>query len=246
MPFDSRVVPGNVPASPGRCSRATLASHGTDSVEALPLSRSGPVQFWSAVALVAVVLSGLIVTVAAGQGFGPVTESRQGVWFGGSLGQGHADLSCGICGGDQATGGISGNLRIGGTLSPRLLLGGELTGWQQNGEIHQTVLVGTLAGTWYPVEEHGWLLKLGLGLSRYRATEESEALNAWLPTLQIGGGYEMRVSPSISIAPFVGIMASAQGAMNHEVTSNGSFRAERVADDVRLLVLSLGVGITRH
>ena len=34
--------------------------------------------------------------------------------------------------------------------------------------------------------------------------------------------------------------------MNHEVTSNGSFRAERVADDVRLLVLSLGVGITRH
>lgn len=135
---------------------------------------------------------------------------------------------------------------MGGTLSPRFLLGGELSGWQKGGDVTQTVVSGSLIGTWYPSEAHGWLLKFGVGMSRYRATEESEALNAWLPTMQVSGGYEMRVSPVISIAPFVGIMATAQGAMNHEDTSNGTYRAERVADDVRLLVLSFGIGITRH
>lgn len=183
---------------------------------------------------------------AQGTGFGPVAEGRQGFWIGGGFGQGYTDLSCAICGGTQAGGGPSAGLRMGGTVSRQFLLGGEVTGWRKGGELTQTVLTGTLIGTWYPSVEHGWLVRLGVGYTRYRATEGNEALNAWLPTLQVSGAYEMRVSPTVSLAPFVGVSASALGAMNLEDTRNGGFSAERVADDVRVLVLKAGIGITRH
>lgn len=181
-----------------------------------------------------------------GQTWGTPTESRRGFWLGAGLGQGYTDLRCGICGGDREAGGVSGYVRAGGTVTPRFLLGGELSVWRRGGEI--TEHLGALAGTalLYPNARHGWFLKLGLGYSRYRASQDDDALVSHVWSAQTGLGYEMRVNPGVSLVPYVTALITPQGNLNREDTRNGGYRAERVATDLNLLSIQFGVGITRH
>ena len=64
-------------------------------------------------------------------------NARDGFWFSGGLGYG--TLGCNDCSG--RTGSISGNLSLGGTISPRFLLGGGLSGWTKS-EDGATLSVG--------------------------------------------------------------------------------------------------------
>ena len=54
-------------------------------------------------------------------------QTRKGFWIG--FGLGYGSLSCTGC---SSTGGVSGYLKLGGTVSPHLLLGGETNGWTKN------------------------------------------------------------------------------------------------------------------
>jgi hypothetical protein len=189
----------------------------------------------------------LLVNEAAAQGFGPVTASRQGLWLGGGIGHGWTRLSCGICGGERETGGYSGYLRAGGTVTPRFLLGGELDAWYRNGEeLTEHLEALSVTGYFYPSERHGWFVKLGAGVTQYRATEGDDALASRSFSLQAGGGYEMRVSPRLSVVPSVTLLATPNGNLNRESTEGGGFHADRVATDLKLFVIQFGVGITRH
>jgi hypothetical protein len=182
------------------------------------------------------------------QGFGPASASRHGFWIGGGLGQGHTLLSCGICGGDErSSGGLTGSIRAGATLSPRLLLGAEVAAWRGSGTpVGERVFSGTVAGWYYPNPDHGWYLKLGAGWSDWKASEDNQALASGLFALSAGTGYEMRVNPVISVVPFVQVLASPAGNLNREIGSGADFRAERVATDFRLFLVQVGVGLVRH
>ena len=184
---------------------------------------------------------------AEAQGFGPASESRRGFWVGVGMAQGFTSLRCGICDADRETGGLGGHLRVGGTVSNRLLLGGDGTYWRRrDGDIVEQATGVAGAGYWYPDPRHGYYLKLGLGVAWYRAAEDDIALTAQLLTLVSGIGYEMRVNPTVSVVPFINVLMTAKGDLLREDTRNGGFSASRVADDVGLLSLQLGFGITRH
>src|SRR5437762_9397722 len=55
-------------------------------------------------------------------------QLRHGFWFSGGLGYG--SLGCQNCSG--RTGALSGNISLGGTLSPKLLLGVSTNGWTKS------------------------------------------------------------------------------------------------------------------
>jgi len=75
-------------------------------------------------------------SAARGQGN---PQTRQGFWFSGGLGWG--TLGCADC--DGRTGGFSGGLSLGGTLSSKVLFGVGTTGWTKS-EDGATLTVGTL------------------------------------------------------------------------------------------------------
>jgi hypothetical protein len=188
-----------------------------------------------------------LATPAAAQGFGPASQSRSGFWISGGLGHAFTDLACNICGGEREGGGWSGYLRAGGTMTPAFLLGGELLAWRksQNGVGEHLEQIG-LAGYWYPKPQHGWFVKLGLGYALYRASEGDEALAARIFSGSLGTGYEMRVNPLWSVVPFLNLTATPSGNLNREDTSDGSYHADRVANDLKVFVIQFGIGITRH
>jgi len=228
-----------------RRSPATAGPEGSTRVAPVPLLSFSTLLLWGA--FVALVLL-MIAPAAQAQGFGPVSTARQGFWFGGGVGQGHTYMSCGICGGDRETGGMSGYFRAGGTVTPRLLVGGELDGWRRrSGEVGEYFASVAAVGYLYPSAAHGWFLRLGVGYGRYRAAEDDEALVTGLPVLQVGTGYEVRVNQVLSIVPFVSLLATPNGNLNREISSSdGGFRADRVATDLNLYGVSFGIGITRH
>lgn len=238
-----RLPTGNSPLAPGavpcRRSGATARRAGAAGVGRAPLSKSLP-------SLLAILL--IAAPPLSSQGFGPANNARQGFWIGGGLGQGHTMLSCGICGGDDRSGGgLSGSLRAGATLSPRLLLGAEATAWRGRGDpVSERLYSGAASGWYYPSAEHGWFIKFGVGWSQWRASEGEQALTSSLFSLTAGSGYEMRVNPVLSIVPFINLLASPAGNLNRETGSGADYRAERVATDFRLFVFQVGVGLVRH
>jgi len=64
-------------------------------------------------------------------------QARQGFWFSGGLGYG--SLGCDNCGSRE--GGVSGGLSLGGTITPRFLLGVGTSGWTKS-EQGATLTVG--------------------------------------------------------------------------------------------------------
>lgn len=241
MTCDMRIVPGH-----GRSGPPFPPGAGRSRSVAL-LRRPDPALSRILTMLTCTAMWLLATTSVRAQGFGPAEQSRRGFWVSGGLGQGFTDLSCGICGGDRETGGLSGYVRAGGTVSGKLLVGGELAAWRRSqNDLGETLGALSVNGYWYPKPQHGWYMKLGVGIARYRASEDEEALVSQNFALSLGTGYEMRVNPLLSIVPFLNITATPSGNMNREITNDGGFSASRVADDVRLLVIQVGIGITRH
>src|SRR6266436_8584774 len=74
-------------------------------------------------------------------------QLRHGFWFSGGLGYG--SLGCKYCSG--RTGSVSGNISLGGTLSPKLLLGVSTNGWTKSESGSSlTVAAVTAAVRFYP------------------------------------------------------------------------------------------------
>src|SRR2546423_3623025 len=88
-------------------------------------------------------------------------QTRQGFWFSGGLGYG--SLGCDNC--DSRESGLSGGLSLGGTLSPKWLLGVGTTGWTKS-EGGLRLTVGTLDARlrFYPSMTGGVFLPRRLGV----------------------------------------------------------------------------------
>jgi outer membrane protein with beta-barrel domain len=136
-------------------------------------------------------------SVASAQGH---PQTREGFWIGFGLGWGSFSLKCSGCSGSE--GSFSGYLKMGGTLSPKLLLGGETNGWTKS-EGGATLTAGNASATmyFYPAPASGFFLRGGLGFASLSAgsggTTASES--GWGFTL--GTGYDIRVGAKMSIVP---------------------------------------------
>ena len=148
------------------------------------------------VQLVAVVGSLTVATTAQAQH----SQVRQGFWFSGGLGMG--SLGCQSCGSSRENG-LSGDLSLGGTLSPRWLLGVGTAGWsksEQGGRLSVATLDARVR--FYPWTTGGFFVTGGIGGASVR--ESAGGISA--TESGVGGlfgiGYDYRVARNASITPY--------------------------------------------
>lgn len=172
-------------------------------------------------------------TLSVAQG----TPLRQGLWFGAGLGFGFSRARCDICTNDR-NGGVSGQARLGGTVTPSFLIGAEADGWKKSQE-GVDVALGALhaVGYWYPSPRGTpWFLKGGFGIVGYRIDDgANDPVTATSFGGQFGAGYDLRVARNVALTPHFTLIGS--------LFANLESAGDRLAD-VSLTLVQFGMGVT--
>jgi len=175
------------------------------------------------------------------KGLVPVSANpREGFWIGFGLGGGSIGADCSSCDSTRE-GGVTGFLRMGGTISRHLLLGGEVDGWvrSQNGA-NESMGFGSFVGSIYPSANGAFFVQLGIGGMTYTWDHGVDRLEATAPAGSIGLGYDFRVGRMLSITPFVNALASSPVSF----TFNGV--KVPTGEDIKLNLVHVGLGLTWH
>jgi hypothetical protein len=136
---------------------------------------------------------------------------RDGFWIGAGLGVGSVGFDCSFCN-DERESGVSGNIRLGGTLNQRVQLGAMLAGWDKS----QANLDGQVGGVhgvvvFYPSETGGFWLQAGLGAMSFELDDGIDVLKSSSFSFTAGLGYDIRVGRNVSLAPYFHAMGSGGG-----------------------------------
>lgn len=186
--------------------------------------------------------------LAAGLAAGPLSAQdstatnpnlRQGFWIGFGLGGGSIGVECDICSNDR-TGGFSGNLKLGGTLSQSFLLGGETNGWLHSETgLDEQMAFASIVGVWYPSKTGPFYLKIGLGGMSYVADDGANELKATAPSGSFGLGYDFRVTSNMSVTLWLNSLASSPVDLE--------FNGVKIStDNITLNLVQIGAGLTWH
>ncbi|MGH7503376.1 MAG: hypothetical protein ACREL7_16740 [Longimicrobiales bacterium] len=164
-----------------------------------------------------------------------------GMFLGAGAGGGWTRAACSYCRRDYSFGPVV-FARIGGRLGPRSLLGAELSGWTRNdGEEDVRLLTGSLmaVGWLYPNPDGPFYLKGGLGAITFRVfgDGDDDDLSSLGPALQLGAGYEFRLSDRVLLTNYANLQASRFGKLRSGETV--------VVDNLGVTALQFGIGITR-
>ena len=171
-------------------------------------------------------------------------QERRGFWIGFGFGYGSAGIDCDGCVGSDRQGAFTGFLKLGGTLSDHVLLGGEVNAWLDE-EGSTTLGLGTATGTVtvYPWTSSGFFLKGGVGLSFVETRERVGSGTLTFGTegwgVLTGLGYDLRVGRNISITPSINYYFGQPGdfAFEDGLPGLGSFKHD---------VIDFGIGVTFH
>lgn len=120
-------------------------------------------------------------------------------YFGIGLGIGWAKLGGDFSGGDSQSG-LSGHLRLGGTVKPNLLLGGETNGWFDSDDGIDNSwgsLMGTV--TYYPGKNLPLFVKGGAGYMMTSGTDGFDDYRSSHFAFQFGAGYDIKVGSNKAI-----------------------------------------------
>lgn len=175
------------------------------------------------------------------RGLVPVSSNpREGFWIGFGVGGGSIGSDCVGCSTDR-TGGATLFVRLGGTVSQHLLLGGEIDGWgkSQNG-VTGGMGFGSFVAAIYPAASGGFFLQLGVGGMTYTEDDGFTRREMTAPAGSFGLGYDFRVGRMLSVTPFVNALASS--AVRYSV--NGV--QQPIGEDLKLNLVHVGVGLTWH
>ena len=155
--------------------------------------------------LIAILLA-LTGGLASGQ-----TEVRRGLSIGVGSGYGVVKWSCANCAPDSWTGGLTGFVKGGGTLSPSVRLGASLDGWDHSTSGANETMANIAASVdCYPLASKRLFVTGGLGLSIYRlATSPAVTGRGW--GLMLGLGYDVPTSPKVSLTPVARFMYGRVG-----------------------------------
>jgi hypothetical protein len=163
-------------------------------------------------ALLVFALLGLITSSAVAQDASP---RRSGFWLNVGFGWGSSDFNCDGCDTDRESG-VTGQIALGGTLSPQLLLGVESNGWYKEKNGVKSLLGTSFAAVayYYPSAEGNLFLKGGVGLASYLFDNGSQDDDQGIGLLA-GLGYDLPIGAQASITPVAtfqyGMMGDANG-----------------------------------
>lgn len=166
-------------------------------------------------------------------------QRRDGFWLGFGLGYGSANVWCDNCRAGPRTDGVTGFLKVGGSPSQHLLIGGALNGWSRYAS-GATETMANLTGAlyFYPRALSGFFITGGLGLSAYHVN----TVPSWDGTgwgLTFGAGYDIRVGRDVSLTPVVNYLYGAVGDVT--VPGTGALGSRWRQD-----VIDVGLGVTFH
>lgn len=161
-------------------------------------------------------------TVVLGGQLSAQESRRQGFWIGFGLGGG-VNTSEGLDDDRRAGGSVF--VRLGGTVSPHVLLGGEAIGWGRS-EDGATLTRGntTFTAMFYPSPSGGFFLKGGIGGSfvsvstQVLGTTVTATENGFGATA--GLGYDARLSDNWSITPGIDFLWQAFDAGQNLSSTN--------------------------
>jgi hypothetical protein len=158
----------------------------------------------------ALLLSALVSAPAAAQSH---PQTREGFWL--SFGLGFGSLGCDEC--DERQGGTNGYLRMGGTLSQKLLIGGEVNAWTKS-EDGATLTVSNFGPVlyFYPNPSGGLFFKGGLGLATISIDLGAFDVDENGVGLTLGMGFDARVGRNFALTPYFDILTSSYdgGSLN--------------------------------
>ena len=162
-------------------------------------------------------------------------QVRKGFWIGFGLGFGSLGLSCNGCSSINRESGVSGFLKMGGTVSDKLLLGGESNGWTKK-IAGQTITAGNVsfAAYYYPQPASGLFLRGGLGFASYQEEGSNGSVGFGVT---LGVGYDIRVGTNFSLTPVANFSWGSVG----DVQSGPA-----TIPGVKENVFQLGLGFTWH
>jgi hypothetical protein len=165
-------------------------------------------------------------------------QTREGFWIGLGLGVGSAGANCDACTDDREIG-LSGNLRLGGTLSQHVLLGVGTNGWiKSDSGVDQNMGALSALVVVYPSATGGFFLQGGLGMIWYKADDGTDELTSTGFGALLGLGYDFRVGGNFSLSPFLNFLGSSGG--------NLKFNGAELDIDFNANLFQLGLGVTWH
>ena len=126
-------------------------------------------------------------------------RARDGFWISGGLGYG--SLGCDGCGSRE--GGISGNLSLGGTISPRFLIGVGTAGWTKSEQgARLTVAEIDARVRFYPQTRGNFFVTGGIGAGSVTGSYGTLSNTETGAGAILGMGYDIRMARSYSITPY--------------------------------------------
>jgi len=155
----------------------------------------------------------LLLTMAGSIAAQSSEPRRRGFWFSIGLGAGSVSVTCPECdaASDERLNGLAGHLRLGGAVSPHLLVGVEGTGWVRNDQgLERRIATASLTALVYPDRNAGFFIKGSVG--GIRAVVENPILVAvgegfsW----QVGAGIDVYLGRTAALTPFVTYIGSSQ------------------------------------
>lgn len=154
---------------------------------------------------------------------------RSGLWGNLGLGWGSLGISCDGCSGADRESALAGNAAIGGTVSPRLLIGVESDGWSKE-ESGVTLTSWNLSGVayYYLGEQSGVFLKGGLGVGGWTASASGDSDTESGLGFIVGFGDDLPVGRKISITPAL------------------TYRWSEIVGDLKQNVVQVTVSVTFH
>lgn len=164
--------------------------------------------------------------------------NHRGVWIGGGLGLGSARLSCTVCRAGR-DGGTSGYLRVGATVTPQLLIGGEALAWYHS-QGNLSFLLGSIQAVvlLYPMPKSGLYIKTGFGLAQYSAKDPTDKISSQALAGQVGVGYEVAIGRTLSIVPYANFLGTTGADVRFNDTVSGL--------GAKTSLMQVGVGVTLH
>ena len=181
---------------------------------------------------------GVLTVAGARQSAAQHPQTREGFWIGFGFGYGSEKPSCDSCGTIDSKSGFTGFIKLGGTLSKQVLLGGEINAWTKS-DSGVTDQLGNVSAAvyYYPAVKSGFFLKGGVGFSTFRESNNATADGTGVGFLA-GLGYDVRVGRNVSLTPVANFYWGAVG----DIKSNGT----TLLTGWKQHVFDFGLGITFH